>query len=204
MVRRNQGHYVVTPGHQGGIPHGASDLLSSRLGNERMCLELYDNPDKVEAFLMRGTEIWIKVVKKILERIPRFLGGHINGYGIWAPDDTPVWIEDAMLFFSPGNYRRFLLPCDRKVFRSFPYTGMHVHSGAAHLLDDVLAEDDLKTLQLSWDSSGPPLGELLDLCRRVQKRKPLILAGYFSDEDRQMVLETLSPNGFCFLPRTKK
>lgn len=201
MVRRSEGRYVVTPGHQGGLPHGPSDMLSAVLGNERMCYELYDNPDKVERFLLRMTEIWIRVVGKIIERIPSFHGGYVNGYGIWAPGPAPVWVEDAMLFFSPRNYRRFLLPCDQMAFAAFPYVGMHAHSGAAHLLDDLLAQEGLRAVQFAWDSSGPPLDELLAHCRRIQERKPLILCGRFNEVEQEKVLATLSLAGFCFQPR---
>lgn len=202
LVQRGEGRYVVTPGHTGGLPHGASDMLAGVLGNERMCYELYDNPEKVREFLFRVTDIWIRVVKKVLERIPPFRGGYVNGYGIWAPGHAPIWIEDALLFFSPQNYRRFLLPCDRKVFGSFPYPGIHVHSAAAYALDVLLEIEELKVVQLGWDVSGPPLDELMAICRRIQEHKPLILCGRFTPEEQKTVLRTLSPRGFCFLPRT--
>lgn len=202
LVRRNDGRYVVTPGHIGGLPHGASDMLAGVFGNERMCYELYDHPDEVEQFLLHVTDIWIRVVNRVLDRIPPFHGGYVNGYGIWAPGPAPIWIEDALLFFSPQNYRRFLLPCDRKVFRAFPYPGIHVHSAAIYALDDLLELSELKVVQLGWDSSGPPLDELLAACQRIQERKPLILCGRFTPEEQERVLRTLSPRGFCFLPRT--
>jgi len=201
LVLRSDGRYVVTAGHIGGLPHGASDMLAGVFGNEQMCYELYDNPDKVEKFLLRVTDIWIRVIKQVLERIPPFHGGYLNGYGIWAPGHAPIWIEDALLFFSPRNYRRFLVPCDRKVFRSFPYPGIHVHSAAIYALDDLLELPELKVVQLGWDTSGPPLDELLDACQRIQERKPLILCGRFTDEEQEVVLKTLSPRGLCFLPR---
>lgn len=201
LVERADGRYVVTTGHIGGLLHGASDMLAGALGNERMCYELYDHPNEVAQFLLRATDIWIEVVRRLLERIPPFHGGYVNGYGIWAPGPAPIWIEDALLFFSPENYRRFLLPCDRKAFGAFPYTGMHLHSAALHALDDLLALEELKVLQLGWDSSGPSLEELLQACRRILDRKPLILCGTFTKEEQERVLAALPHEGLCFLPR---
>ncbi|NLE76423.1 MAG: hypothetical protein GX605_06685 [Chloroflexi bacterium] len=202
LAQRGGGRFLVTPGHQGGLPHGPSDLLAAVLGNERMSYELYDNPQKVQAFLLRMTDVWIKVVRRVLEHIPPFHGGYANGYGVWAPGPAPIWLEDALLFFSPRNYERFLRACDEKAFAAFPYCGMHVHSGGAQVLDRLLEMENLRCVQLAWDSSGPPLDELLQMCRRIQERKPLILAGRFTPAERQEVLQTVSPRGFCFLPRT--
>ncbi|MGQ9585057.1 MAG: hypothetical protein ACUVXG_06605 [Anaerolineae bacterium] len=46
------------------------------------------------------------------------------------------------------------------------------------------------------------MDELLEVCRQVQERKPLILCGRFTETEREIVLKTLSPRGLCFLPRT--
>lgn len=202
LVARADGRYVVTTGHIGGLLHGASDMLAGVLGNERMCYELYDHPEEVAQFLLQMTDIWIAVVGRLLERIPPFHGGYVNGYGIWAPGPAPIWIEDALLFFSPANYRRFLLPCDRKAFGAFPCSGMHLHSAALYILDDLLVMEELRVLQVGWDTSGPPLEELLQACRRILDQKPLILCGSFTEEEQARVLEALPHEGLCFLPRT--
>jgi hypothetical protein len=202
MVARSEGRYLVTPGHQGGLPHGPSDVLAAMFGNEAMSYQLYDNPEKVEKFLLKMADICIRVIQNVLDHIPPYHGGYLGGYGVWAPGTAPVWIEDALLFFSPRNYRRFLKPCDEKAFVAFDYPCMHVHSGGAQVLDDLLAMDDLKAIQLAWDSSGPPLEELLVMCKRIQEQKPLVLAGRFSAEEQKKTLTELSPNGLCFLPRT--
>jgi hypothetical protein len=92
-------------------------------------------------------------------------------------------------------YREHCLPYDVRIFRSFDPVVLHVHSGCLHIVDHLLAADDLDALQISIDHPGGPLAaEILPILRKIQKKKPLIVTGPVSEAELEGLL-SLPPEG---------
>ena len=119
LVEANDGAYLVT--HT--LQRGPIDILSALLGDVRMGLAFYDEPQKIKDVLTRATEAFIKVAKLQYDLIPPFEGGWSSwGYGLWAPGTVIRFQADSASQISPLMYQEQILPHDRAIMQAFDYS----------------------------------------------------------------------------------
>lgn len=175
---------------------GPVDLLSNVLGDAEMCFRLIDQPDESIQILENITNLWIDIVQELDSIIPRFAGGSFHPYGIWASGGICGFAVDASNILSPGMYREFFLPCDRRIAQSFDHVLVHTHSASSqhheswltiHNLAIQIVDDPF--VNISWP-------DLVTACRRIQQAgHPLMLMA--RDGHYQEVLEVLSATGLA-------
>lgn len=191
LVENSNGHYQVALTNN----LGASDMAASLLGDEQFCLAFYDHPTELKKLLSLCTDLSIEVAQAQLGVVPKFHSGYCTKFGIWAPAMSILTQEDHSVLFSPALFKEFILPCQARVVEAFDYVVIHLHSIGLHVVDDLLSLDRLAGIQVLVDPSGPSVGELIPELAKIQERKPLVVEGEFTEEEVNLLLSNLSPNG---------
>jgi hypothetical protein len=191
LVARAGGAYpVVQP-----LLRGPIDMMASALGHETACLLLLEQPEAAEAVLSRCADLFIEVARRRLDGTPRFEGGFLSSFGIWAPGEVVRTQLDNATMLSPRTYRERVRRHDRRVIEAFEFPLIHVHSGCLHIVDELLEIEALRCIQVSIDYPGGPLAsEVLPVLERILPRKALIVSGPVSEEESE-TLGRLTPGG---------
>jgi hypothetical protein len=199
LVENSKGRHPVSQT----LMRGPSDMMAALRGTERLCFDFYDYPDEVGRLAEICTNIWIEVNKMVLDLIPDFHGGCCSGLmQVWAPGQSIVFQEDASIFLSPSMYRKFLLPCDRRIAEGFEYSMIHLHSAALHVVDELLEVGPLAAIQVAFDPSGPSIEQLMPVFARIMERKPLVILGVMGDlapGNIDQIINSLPAEGLCLL-----
>ncbi len=195
LVEKTRGRSYVTQT----LLRGPIDMAAAALGYQRLCVELYRNPDEVEKLLSVCTETFIETAKTHLSTIPQCREGFISGYEIWAPGSTVRSQTDNSVLLSPSTYVKHVLPYDRRVLQAFKYPVVHTHQPCmSQVVQPLIEAQELKALQFSLDRpNGPPVSDMIPLMRMVQEEKPLIITGPITENELKLMLQTLSPKGLC-------
>ncbi|MHB1004991.1 MAG: uroporphyrinogen decarboxylase/cobalamine-independent methonine synthase family protein [Chloroflexota bacterium] len=198
MLRLTQRADAVTDGlypNAGVFLRGPLDVLAGILGFERLSHELYDHPMKVMALADALAELTIEVGRAQLSAARPFQGEFFGTYkGVLAPGTTLITSADHTAMLSPRQFREYFLPSYRKVFAAFDYPCLHLHSGAVHVVDEVLTVQELRAIEFTMDPLGPPLSRMMPVFKRIQGQKPLIVFE-LSVHDLYEVADTLSSQG---------
>lgn len=187
-----RGHYLVA----NALMRGPSDMVEALIGASNLCDALYEHPEAIDTLLKRCTDLFIRIAEEQLLRTQPFQGGYCNFFGIWAPGKSIRTQDDASALLSPRHYREFLLPHQEHIASSFPYSTMHMHSGALHALDAIL-ESSVSAVQIQIDPIpyGPAVPALVPTFLKVQQRKPLLIEGPMLESELELLLMALSPRG---------
>ena len=191
LNERAQGRYpLIQPLFRGPI-----DLAAAGLGHERFCEALVDEPDRVNDFLDFCVQTFIQSAKRRLDSTPKFEGGYVSSYSIWAPGTVVRNQLDNATLVSPQVYRNQIREHDRKVLEAFDFSLIHVHSGCLHIADELIEIDALRAIQVSIDFPGGPLThEILPILQKILAHKPLIVTGPVTQDELE-ALESLEPAG---------
>ena len=202
FAEHSQGRYPV--GTSPSPIRGIGDMMGAALGQERLCLELYDNLEKVKKLASIYTDIWIRVNKIQIKKTPKFLNGYtVAFYNMWTPKLCQYDQEDALDYFSPRFFREVLLKNHTKICNSFPCSLIHLHPNLLYCLNDLYGIDNLKVIEINKDLHGPSIFKLLPTLKEIQKHKPLLIWGDLTKEEIRELLNTLSPRGLCIYPVVK-
>jgi len=186
LIEHVKGKYPIATST---LMRGPGDMLGAALGQERLVLELYDNPDDIKRLCSVCTDIWIKVAKAQIERVPRFFNGYTVGfYSIWTPGVSQYVQEDAYHI---------------NIYSNFEYPFMHLHPDSLYCLDELLKINSLRVIEINKDLFGPSIFELLPIFKKIQKHKPLLIWGDLTEEEIREILDKLSPRGLCLIPVVK-
>jgi hypothetical protein len=160
---------------------------------------LADDPGAMRTRARQCTDLWIRVLQTQYRHIPPYQGGYVSGMmGLWAPGPVAVYQEDAAGFISERMYREVFWECDVAIADAFPYSLLHLHSAALHILPAVLEIPRLTAVNVVVDPLGPDLPALLPSLRRIQAAgKALHLHGDLAEADVRLVSSALSPDGLC-------
>ena len=202
LIEHAEGRYPVATSP---VPvRGPGDMMGAALGQERLCFELYDNPEKVKKLASIYTDIWIRVAKAQIEKMPKFHNGYVVAwYSVWTSDVCQYMQEDSLAYFSPRFYREILLENHVRMANSFQYPLMHLHPHSLYCLNELYKMENLKVIEIGRDLFGPSIPELLLTLKEVQKHKPLLIWGDLTREEIRQLLNELSPQGLCIYPVVK-
>lgn len=178
------------------ILRGPVDILGAIFGQDKLVYHLYDYPELMKKLALEATAVFLEVIAALLDQVPAFYGGYSLGfYPVWTPAKCIWFQEDLLALCSPAIYREFFLPCDRKICRAYPYTAVHLHPASFFILEDLLAIEELKAVEINKDVGGPTVREMLPELRRVLEKKCLIIWGALDEEDIAAIREGLPCRG---------
>lgn len=203
LIGHTQGRYPIATSFA--PVRGPGDMMGAALGQQRLCLELYDNPEKVKKLAAAYTDIWLRVAKAQIDQTPKFHNGYVLAfYNIWTPDICQYMQEDSLAYFSPKLYKGVLLKNHIRIADSFKYPLMHLHPDSLYCLDELCKVESLKIIEINKDLFGPDIFQLLPIFKKVQKHKPLFIWGDLTPEEIRELLNSLSPKGLCICPVVKE
>ena len=192
LVAQSAGRFPV------GMPimRGPSDLVGAILGQTEMVLALSDSPKLMKDFFLRVSKAFIEVISSQEKLVPPFHGGSALGfYHVYCPGKGIWYQEDLSAIMSPALYREFLAEPEHRICAGRDYTAIHLHPASLFILDELLAKDDLRAIEVNKDVGGPSIEELMPSLLKIQKTKSLILWGDLNEEDLRLIKKELSPNG---------
>ncbi|NMB17801.1 MAG: hypothetical protein GX980_11935 [Firmicutes bacterium] len=193
LVERSAGRFPV------GLPilRGVSDMLAALRGSSQVIYDLYDHPAEVHRLIDKLVDIFLMVINKMAELTGPFHGGYfIEQFALWAPGRLIRLQEDASALYSPPLFREFLQGSDRILASSTPFSLIHLHSSSLFLLEDILAIDELRVIQINKDVGGMPVPQMMPYLKMVQDAgKCLIVRGSLNHEDLSLFRKHLVPTG---------
>ena len=186
---------------------GVIDMLAAYLGEQRLCIGLYDCPDRLGQLAGAFADLYIEVARRGLRLRPAWRGGCVSVWGLYAPGDLVDYQIDASCLISPDAYRAHFTAVDAKVLSAFDYSLVHLHAIGLHLIDTVLDTGGLRAVQINLDREAGRWDQaaILAAGARVQDRgKSLLLSGELDDRELAEFLDALQPGGlaiFYWKPR---
>ncbi len=193
LVKTSRGRFPVSHG----TLVGPTDLAAALRGHSQSIIDLSEEPDKSKEFLESMADIFIEITEALWNRLPLFHDGYYDAqYQLWSPGPIIRMQEDATALFSPGLYRRFVQPLDRRIAARFPNSFLHLHSTSMFILDAFLEVDEIGCFEVNNDVSGPSIEEMLPCFRMIQKAgRSLLIRGSFSIDELRLLVEGLEPKG---------
>lgn len=178
------------------IMRGIADLLGAIMGPEQTVYSIYDDPDKLKAFIRRAIDFYVQLYREQMRIVPPFLGGYqIGFYDIWAPDHC-FWLQDDnLVLFSPEMYEEFFLEFVATVTSLTPYNLIHLHPVCFHNIDNLLGVKTLSVMEVNREMTEKDFPGQMETLKKIQETKLLDLQGLFTPEDFQTIRDNLSPSG---------
>ncbi len=192
LVELSRGRFPV------GMPimRGPSDMTGAVLGQTRMVYAMADEPEKMKAFFLGVTDLFLRVLEEQNRLIPPFHGGTALGfYHVWAPGGSVWFQEDLSAIMSPAMYREFLAEPARRICAGKDHTCIHLHPASFFILDELFRIDELKAVEVNKDVGGPSVPEMVPQLRRILEKKNLVLWGDFTLEDLDCMKSNLPKEG---------
>jgi DNA-binding FadR family transcriptional regulator len=195
LAKQSRGRYPV------GMPimRGPTDMLGALLGQQQMVMALMDEDPRIMLSLIeRVTLAFLSVIEAQGRLTPPFYGGQALGfYHIWAPGKA-IWFQDDLSsILSPTLYRQFFLGSARMILAGHDQTAVHLNPNSFFILDELLSLENLKTIQVNKDVSGPGIREMLPVLAKIMQTRGLILWGDLTVEDLELVKKNLPCRGLA-------
>ena len=193
LVSRYDGSYLATLT----LMRGPIDLARAVLGDEQMCLAIYDSAQAFRALLDAISRVFIAVAEAQLAIIPQLDGGYVSPFGIWAPGKVVCTQADISAILSPRTYAETVLPFEDQVCRPFAYSTIHLHSGFLHVVEPLLDAELPRAIEVALDTGSTPITthDLVPLFRRILERKPLLIHGHMTASELDELVASLPPHG---------
>lgn len=180
------------------LMRGPADLLAAIRGAEQSIYDLIDRPEQVERTLQVLTDTWIQVSHAQINCIPSFAGGYcFSIQNLWSREPGGWFQDDAIAYWSPSYYRKFIVPCETKLSECMPSTGIHLHPASLFTIEDLVKMPALDAIEVNLDDVGPRIPAMMPKFRQVLAHKPLLIWGAFSEEDMLAIRQNLPAAGLA-------
>jgi hypothetical protein len=179
--------------------HTNMDAILAARGAENLCMDLVDDPDRVE-----------RVLKKILPLFPAVVNAFAragrmeeNGYIGWIPtyseDKFAVLQCDFSIMLSPEMTRRFVVPALEYETSCLKHNIYHYDGpGALSHLDDILAIEGIDAIQWVPGAGQPRTVEWMDLLKKIQKAGKRLWLYDWTPQEIKSRFKELDPRGLFF------
>lgn len=158
------------------ILRGPSDVVAAMRGMVEFYMDLVDAPEAIADTAKRVNNLLIDVLTRHFGIVGPKLGGYGHIYGYWAPRPTVVIQEDTMGMCSPQTYRDVFMPLNAAVVEALgDCVFFHLHSTGYGHWRDVLEIPNLAGIELTVESNGPAMLDLVPMMRETLERSRLML-----------------------------
>jgi hypothetical protein len=188
---------------------GVVDMLAAYLGEEHLCISLYDTPEHLACLATDFADLYLETANRGVRSRPSWQGGYVSSWGLYAPGPLLDYQIDASCLFSREMYEKHFAEFDARILSEFPYTVIHLHACGLHLIEAVLNVRGIRAIQINLDRETGSWGKerLFSVCHRVQAcGKSLLLSGELDETELAELLQRLDPGGlaiFYWLPVRK-
>jgi hypothetical protein len=182
------------------ILRGPGDVLAAIFEAKELIFYFYDCPQHAKKRLNEISDIFLRFVKKGLEKSKDFYGGYSMGfYPIWCPGKALWFQDDITALLSPELYDEFFFSIHQSQANSCEYSMIHLHPDSFYLIERLLTIDALKAIQINKDIGGLSVSEMLPTLKNVQSKKNLVLWGDFSDDEIKILTNELDAEGLFII-----
>jgi hypothetical protein len=158
------------------ILRGPSDALAAMRGMTDFFLDLHDNPQAVEAAAGRVNQTLTRQIDTHYSIVKPKLGGYVHIFGYWAPGKTVMLQEDALGMCSPSVYRDIFMPSTAAVVQHIgAHAFFHLHTTGFQHYKHVLDIPGIAGLELTLETIGPTLADLVPVFREILEKVRLIV-----------------------------
>jgi hypothetical protein len=158
------------------ILRGPSDTLAAMRGMTEFFLDLQDNPNAVEKAARHVNQALMAAIDIHYSIVRPKLGGYGLIFGYWAPGKTFMLQEDALGMCSPLIYRGIFMQCNAEIVRHLgAHVLFHLHSTGYKHYSHVLNIPGIAGLEVTLETVGPTLQDLIPVFREILERSRLIL-----------------------------
>ncbi len=194
LVKLSDGRFPVAVS----LMRGPADLLAAMRGVQTSIYDLFDYTDQVDRALKALTDAWIEVAFAQLAHIPKFADGYsFSCMNLWGRKPGAWFQDDAIAFWSPELYRRYVYDCEARLSSCIEATGIHLHSPALFTVDELMRMPDLDIIEVNLDDVGQRIPEMIPRFRQILKNKRLYVWGAFTTEDLMLMKENLPTSGLA-------
>ncbi len=180
------------------LMRGPVDLLSVLRGAEQSIFDIYDCPEDLRQALKVISARWKRIADLQQEHLQPWEGGYsFSLQTLWSEKRCGWFQDDALSYWSPDLYRRYVLPFEQDLSQALPLTGIHLHSGALYTVDDLVQIPDLDVIEVNLDDVGMSIPEMMPWFKRILKHKRLYILGDLSDSDLLAVHNELPSTGLA-------
>ena len=176
---------------------GGGDTLGMLRGNERLLMDLMDDPAAVREAELKLMDDWREVYDLQVKALCKGGGSYTTWFGLWAPGRYYPMHCDVSYGISTAAFRECFLPALRKQASFLDFAIYHLDGiGAFHLVDDVCGIEQIRAIQVLPGAGKPSPLHYLDVLRRVQRLgKGLHIS--IPPEEVEPALKLLSSRGLC-------
>jgi hypothetical protein len=166
LARHSAGRYLVSVADL----HSNMDALLALRGSERLCMDFYDHPARIEAAMRQVRALYQPVYETLYQA--GGMGGERGSAG-WAP----FWCAgkfatiqcDFLALLSPELSRKYVIPALEEEASYLDRCVYHLDGpGCIPHLDDILAIKDIDAIQWVPGAGKPPMHEWMDLLKKCQ------------------------------------
>jgi len=150
--------------------HSNLDAISAARGPENLCMDLLDDPDKVEKVLERVLPLFPKLFDSVSEAGNMDKNGYIGWIFAYSKRKYAVLQCDFSIMISPEMSRRFLVPALEYEASCLEHCIYHYDGpGALSHLDEILGIKQIDVIQWVPGAGQPRTIEWMDLLKKIQK-----------------------------------
>jgi hypothetical protein len=177
--------------------HPGVDCAASLRGNDRLCLDFYDNPEQAK----RLFSVALRDFEDVYDHFDAKLKAHGQLSVSWmhVPSFGRMHIPSAdfSALISPEQFKEFCLPVHEREIQTMDHNVFHVDGpGVARHIDYLLDLDKIQAYQwVQGVGDDYPIMQWVDFIRTVRSRgKSLIID--LALEDLEPFMDEFSPEGF--------
>lgn len=181
------------------IIRGVTDTLGALMGQSEMLYAMFEEPEEVVRLYDEINVSIRKLADDIYDYVQPIANGYVMGFfNIWTPEKNMWYQEDLSALFSPPYFEEFLKKTSEDVIRGYKYNMVHLHPASFHLLDNMLAVDDLMSFQVNKDNNGPTCRDMIPEFKKIlDADKRILIKGSLTYDDADAIIENLEPRGIA-------
>jgi hypothetical protein len=176
---------------------GGGDTLGMLRGNQRLLIDLMDDPGGVRDAELKLMEGWFEVFSTQVGALCQDGGPYTTWFGLWAPGRYYPMQCDVSYGISPEAFRECFVPALKKQAEFLDFAIYHLDGvGAFHLVDEICQIEGINAIQVLPGAGKPSPLHYLDILKRVQRLgKRLHIS--IPPEEVELALSLLSSRGLC-------
>ena len=172
-----------------------TDQLSSLRGNDRLCMDLVDCPEKVSGALDCLTGIWFRAYGELGEMLHAREFGSTGWLPLWSPGMSTTIQCDFCCLIGPAMFERFVIPELQTRARWLDNCLYHLDGPeAVKHLDALLEIPEIKGIQWVPGAGQAAALDWPEVLRKVQNAGKLLHISIAADQVERALAE-LRPEG---------
>lgn len=176
--------------------HGNFDILTSVRGPENLCLDLVDDPDRVQRAAVRATVLFRECFRRLWALVSASQPWSIS----WLPflHQGPAYIPscDFWCLTDSSRARELVLPAIKAEMLELERSIFHLDGpDALRHLDLLLELPSLHALQWVYGAGRGPAARWIDVYRKIQAAGKGFLVHAENPQDALRVFHALGPQG---------